>query len=167
VIERLEAERAPEAGSDSATPQITNSGDLDRVLQETESTINRIVGEARRGAERELAEIEGRRDEVRAEVEALIAQRDRLAPLAENVRELLGEAQARTQDADTRIRTVLEPLAATVGALRGRLAELMDEAEREDEIEIVASEEEPAGSEDAPSAVIHLADGPRISRSPW
>jgi len=32
---------------------------------------------------------------------------------------------------------------------------------------VASEEEEPSGSEDAPSAVIHLADGPRISRSPW
>ncbi len=127
------------------------------MLRETENTIGRIVAETRVRAEHELEELERRRDDVRTEVETLLARRERLAPLAENVRELLGETQARTEEADSQLRTVLQPLAGSVASLSIRLAELMEEAEREDEPEIV-TEGTTDASDEAPTTVIHLAD---------
>lgn len=169
TLEDRDADLATASLTGAVTPAVTNSSDLDRVLLETQTTIDRIVTEARRGAEVELAEVERRRDAVLAEVDALEARRDRLAPLAENVRELLGVAKARTEEADARLRSVLEPLSTAVGELKGGLIQLIDEAEREDpDVELVAEGEEPAGSPDGePSAVIHLADRPNIARSPW
>jgi chromosome segregation ATPase len=163
TIERLEQSRDAELQTEPHAPAVAGSGELDQVLRRTETTIHRIVQEARRGAEQELAQIERRRDAVRAEVEALLARRDRLAPLARNVRELLGEAQSRAEEADTRLRSALEPLTRTVDVLRGRLSELIDEAGREDEPSVEVAEEGPEEG----STLIHLADGPRAARSSW
>lgn len=153
----------PPAEAEASAPLLP-PGDLNEALRQTEHAIQRIVEKARIGAEQEVAEVERHRDAVRAELEALIAKRDRLTPLARNVRELLGEAQARTEEAETRLRTALEPLTRTVGVLQQRLTELMAEADEDEPSVEISDEPTPAeGSTD----VIRLAEAPRTARSPW
>lgn len=127
-VERLRSDvHASVAATDATTPASTPA-DLDRMLAQTGETITRMVEDARRTAERQLAETERRRDEVRAEIDRLETWRDRLVPLAHDVAALLSETETRTAEIDERLRSAVEPMTRAVASLRGRLADLIDQA---------------------------------------
>ncbi len=125
-IRELEAAGASEPQGVTVVAETPSAAELNRILGETQEAITRLLGDARSASERELAEAERRREELRAEIERLVAWRDEMAPLANEVRSLIGEAQARTGELDDRLRSVLEPMTTTIGSLHGRLAELLE-----------------------------------------
>jgi chromosome segregation protein len=144
---------------------IAGSTELDLMLRDTERTIHRMFDDARKGVEQELNDLEGRRDAVRADLEALMVKRDRLSPLARNVREALLEARSRTEETSARLQVALAPLTDTVERLHERIGDLMREAEVGEEPSVDITEEELAGGD--VRNVIDLAAKPRTAGSPW
>jgi chromosome segregation ATPase len=178
TVERLEAaleDRQADAasvpaasapyGEGEATPT-TTPRELSRILSETEGTIHRMVADARRVAEHDVSQLERRRDAIRAQIERLIEWRARMASLAEDVRGLLGEAEARTAEVDDGLRTLLDPMTTTIGSLRTRLGELVQAAEEEEPATDLPEGETVSSQERSP--VIHLdADQPAVRDSRW
>lgn len=105
------------------------SQELIEILDSAERTLARLTDAARRNVDEELVETQGAREEMRAEIDRLTAWRDRMATLAEAVRESVREAQA------------------TTTALVGRLSQLAElappSAIAEDELPVTESATEP------------------------
>jgi chromosome segregation ATPase len=71
---------------------------LTEVLDATQRGVAELLEDARRRAEQELRANEGAREALRTDIEQLVAWRDKVAPLAEQVRRSISDARERTSE---------------------------------------------------------------------
>jgi predicted nucleic acid-binding Zn-ribbon protein len=131
------------------------------VLEVAGRTMARIMDGARNRATEELREAERTRRETLAEIERLVAWRDRLTPLVGVVQSTIEDAKERAAGIGDRVDEAVEPLTQAIAALGDRLAALAelaalpDEANREPASErsllIELGEEEQAAGQRVPA----------------
>ncbi len=94
TAERDEAAERARLIEGEASP--TSIGALKEVLDATRAAVAEILEDGRRRAEEELRESERERDALRGEIEQLAAWRDKVMPLADEVRRSIDEARTHT-----------------------------------------------------------------------
>lgn len=129
----------------SSSPSTTEG--LTDVLHAAERALARLTDAARRSAEEELGETERARDQLLAEIERLVAWRDRMAPLTDAMRGSIEESQAATAALAGRLSELAEtsaPPTAEPTSERGSVIRLEGP-------DLEVEEEEPAGPLSEPS----------------
>jgi septation ring formation regulator EzrA len=110
---------------DQSSSPSTSEG-LTEVLHAAERALGRLTESARRNAEQELELTERQRDDVRTDIDRLVAWRERTLPLAESVPDAIEEVRREASAAAARLREALGPLTESMDVLSGRLSELAE-----------------------------------------
>jgi chromosome segregation ATPase len=131
----------------TATGSAPQAQELGAVLEATQEAIGRIMADARRNAEEDLARVQRTRDELQADVDRVRTWRDRLEPVTRDIAGEIAMAQAQMSQTAERVGEALRPMSDALTALSnglGVLASVADpdtmSGERPDRVDLVSHE---------------------------
>ncbi len=132
---RAELQQRAEQAAEGQVPARDGSGgvldgssaeDLSTVLDTAQQAITQIIDRARRSSEEQLLKTERMREDVRAEIERLVAWRDQFQPMIRGVLASAEEAQTSIAQVPDRIRDALAPMTDALRAVKDSFSELAD-----------------------------------------
>ncbi len=102
----------------------STAGELAAVIEVTEQAVASILESTRARADEELRTVDGERERIKREVEAMTAWRDRAAPMIVSLQVAMREMQGKVAEISQRVDEALRPVSTAVTALTTRLASL-------------------------------------------
>ena len=137
----------------------TTAGELAAVIEAAEQAVANIMESTRVRADEELRAVEGERERVRHDVEAMTAWRDRAAPMIVSLQGAMNEMQDQAEEIDLRVNEAIRPVSKALAALTTQLESLGDLAGAP----LDASTEAPAPS--GPGGMTERSQGHLASRN--
>ncbi len=158
-LEERAAAAAENAGTASDGP--SSARELATVLQVTEEAVVRIMESTRARADQELRSIDDDRERIGREVEAMVAWRDRAAPMITSLEATMRDVTREVAEIGVRVDEVLRPFTGAVTRMSSQLASLDG-----------LSRTLPPPPEDAPAPtegarIIELRDDQSAARERW
>jgi chromosome segregation ATPase len=102
----------------------STAGELAAVIEVAEQAVTSILESTRARADEELRTVDGERERIMRDVEAITAWRDRAAPMIVSLQVAMREMQGQAEEIGHRVDEALRPVSTAVTALTRRLASL-------------------------------------------
>lgn len=104
----------------------SSAGELAAVIEVAEQAVANIMESTRIRADEELRAVDGERERIRRDVEAMTAWRDRAAPTIVSLQGAMREMQGQAAEIGLRVDDALRPISNALSALTSHLASLGD-----------------------------------------
>jgi chromosome segregation ATPase len=104
----------------------SSAGELAAVIEVAEQAVASIMESTRMRADEELRAVDGEREQIRRDVEAMTAWRDRAAPTIVSLQGAMRDMQGQAAEIGLRVNDALRPISNTLSALTSHLASLGD-----------------------------------------
>ena len=126
--ELVEGGSPPASAEPSAAQELTaapsTAGELAAVIEVAEQAVASLLESTRARADEELRTVDGERERIMRDVEAITAWRDRAAPMIVSLQVAMREMQGKAAEIGQRVEEALRPVSTAVTALTTRLASL-------------------------------------------
>jgi chromosome segregation ATPase len=104
----------------------STAGELAAVIEVAEQAVASIMESTRMRADEELRAVEGERERIRRDVDAMTAWRDRAAPTIVSLQGAMREMQGQAAEIGLRVDDALRPISKALSAITSQLASLGD-----------------------------------------
>lgn len=125
----LPAAPAERSDAQEASTRPSTAGELAAVIEVAEQAVANIMESTRMRADEELRAVDGERERIRRDVEAMTAWRDRAAPTIVSLQGAMREMQGQAAEIGLRVDEALRPISNALSDLTSHLASLGDLAD--------------------------------------
>jgi chromosome segregation ATPase len=122
----LPAAPADPSDEQDASTAPSTAGELSAVIEVAEQAVASIMESTRARADEELRAVDGERERIKQDVEAMTAWRDRAAPTIVSLQGAMREMQGQAAEIGLRVNDALRPISNALSALTSHLASLGD-----------------------------------------
>jgi chromosome segregation ATPase len=122
----LPAAPAEPSDAEETSTGPSSAGELAAVIEVAEQAVASIMESTRMRADEELRAVDGEREQIRRDVEAMTAWRDRAAPTIVSLQGAMRDMQGQAAEIGLRVNDALRPISNTLSALTSHLASLGD-----------------------------------------